>query len=56
MNPISLLVWLLVAVIVIVIAKYIMDLCEVPRPVRTVVLLVIALLCLLWLLRGVVIV
>lgn len=50
MNLIGLLVWLLVAIVIVWVAKYLLDVAEVPRPIRTVVLLIVALVLLLWLL------
>lgn len=47
---IALLVWILVAIVVLYVVKLLVDYMELPQPIRTVVLLVVGLIFLLWLL------
>lgn len=53
MDPISLLIWLLVAIIVLAIVWYAMGWIGVPDPPARIILLVVALILLLYLLRPV---
>lgn len=48
-DPITLLIYLLVAVIIVAIIWYVMGLTSIPNPLRTIILLVVILIVLLWL-------
>lgn len=50
-DPISLLIYLLVAIVIIAIIWYVMGLTSLPDPLRTIILLVVVLIVLLWLLN-----
>ena len=52
MDPITLLIYFLVAIIVLAIIWYLMAWVELPQPLRNIILLVAALLVLLWIVRG----
>lgn len=52
MDPLTLLVYFLVAIVVLAIIWYVMIWLKIPSPLNNIVLLVAALLVLLWIVRG----
>jgi cytosine/uracil/thiamine/allantoin permease len=52
MDPLTLLVYFLVGIVVLAIIWYAMGVLDIPQPVRNIILLVAVLLLLLWLVRS----